>query len=395
MEEIKCPKCGEVFQIDETSYAAIVKQVRDSEFEREIKQRELVFANEKQNAVELASTKAASQKEKELAAAGAEIARLKGELQLASTKAELAVRTAVQDRDSRIAELAGSLELSRKEQEIERKNMREQHEAEIRMKEEEIAYYKDFKSRMSTKMIGESLERYCENEFNKIRATAFPNAYFEKDNDARSGSKGDFIYREFTAEGAELISIMFEMKNEMETTATKHRNEDFFKELDKDRTEKKCDYAILVSMLEADSDLYNSGIVDVSYRYPKMYVIRPQFFIPIITILRNAALSSAEDRNKLMIMQNQSIDITNFEASLNEFKGKITYNYEQAGKRFRTAVEEIDKTIDHLQKTKDALISWENNLRIATDKAEDLTIKRLTRNNPTMQKMFAELENQE
>ena len=362
MEEIKCPKCGEVFQIGETSYAAIVKQVRDSEFEKEIKQREVSFAADKQNAVELASAKTAAQSQKELAEAAAEIQRLKGEIELIKTKANLALQSATKDQEARIARLTNDLDLARKEQEIRERNLKEQHANEIRMKDEEIAHYKDFKSKQSTKMIGESLEQHCENEFNKLRATAFPNAYFEKDNDARSGSKGDFIYREFTPEGAEIISIMFEMKNEMETTATKHRNEDFFKELDKDRKEKNCEYAVLVSLLEADSELYNNGIVDVSYKYEKMYVVRPQFFIPIITVLRNAAMKSAEVRNELALIRNQNVDITHFEEAMNDFKQKFAYNYELASRKFRTAIDEIDKTIDHLQKTKEALLSSENNL---------------------------------
>ena len=391
MEEIKCPKCGEVFQIDETSYAAIVKQVRDSEFEKEIKQREVSFAADKQNAVELASAKTAAQSQKELAEAAAEIQRLKGEIELIKTKANLALQSATKDQEARIARLANDLDLARKEQEIRERNLKEQHANEIRMKDEEIAHYKDFKSKQSTKMIGESLEQHCENEFNKLRATAFPNAYFEKDNDARSGSKGDFIYREFTPEGAEIISIMFEMKNEMETTATKHRNEDFFKELDKDRKEKNCEYAVLVSLLEADSELYNNGIVDVSYKYEKMYVVRPQFFIPIITVLRNAAMKSAEVRNELALIRNQNVDITHFEEAMNDFKQKFAYNYELASRKFRTAIDEIDKTIDHLQKTKEALLSSENNLRLANNKAEELSIKKLTKNNPTMQQKFAEL----
>jgi len=393
MEEIKCPKCGEVFQIDETSYAAIVKQVRDSEFDREIRQRETAFAADKQSALELANARATSQKEKELAESRAEIARLRGELETTRAKAELAVQSAVKEKDSRIIQLGNQLDLVKKEQELETRSLKEQHEAELRLKDEEIAHYKDFKARQSTKMVGESLEQHCENEFNKLRATAFPNAYFEKDNDARTGSKGDFIYREKSAEGVEFISIMFEMKNEMESTDKKHRNEDFLKELDKDRREKKCEYAVLVSLLEADNDLYNSGIVDVSYKYEKMYVVRPQFFIPIITLLRNAALSTVQYRNELAVIKNQNIDITHFEEAMNDFKEKFAHNYELASRKFRTAIDEIDKTIDHLQKTKEALLSSENNLRLANNKAEDLSIKRLTRNNPTMQQMFAELEN--
>ena len=262
------------------------------------------------------------------------------------------------------------------------------------MKDEQIAYYRDFKARMSTKMIGESLEQHCEMEFNRLRATGFQNAYFEKDNDARTGSKGDYIYRESDEEGTEFISIMFEMKNEADATATKKKNEDFFKELDKDRREKNCEYAVLVTLLEAESDLYNSGIVDVSHRYPKMYVIRPQFFIPMITLLRNAAMNSLQYRKELEVIRNQNIDISHFEEDMNDFKDKFARNYRLASEKFQKAIEEIDKTIDHLQKTKEALLSSENNLRLANDKAENLTIKRLTKNNPTMREKFAELEEQ-
>ena len=271
-------------------------------------------------------------------------------------------------------------------------SIKTEYEHKLKEKDAEIDYYKDFKARQSTKMIGESLEQHCEIEFNKLRPTAFRNAYFEKDNDARFGSKGDYIYRESSEDGVEFISIMFEMKNEMDTTATKHKNEDFFKELDKDRKEKKCEYAVLVSLLEADNELYNGGIVDVSYRYPKMYVIRPQFFIPLISILRNAALSAVEYRNQLAIIQNQNIDITNFENEMNDFKEKFGRNYRIASEKFRKAIDEIDLTIKHLEKTKEALLSSENNLRLANNKAEDLSIKRLTKGNPTMQAKFAELQ---
>jgi len=276
--------------------------------------------------------------------------------------------------------------------ELNGKAAQEQFQRELAMKDEQIAYYRDFKARQSTKMVGESLEQHCLTEFNRIRATAFRNAYFEKDNDARTGSKGDFIFRESTEEGTEILSIMFEMKNEMDETATKHRNEDFLKELDKDRREKGCEYAVLVTLLEPDSELYNSGIVDVSYRYPKMYVIRPQFFIPLISILRNAALNAVEYRQQLAVIQNQNIDITNFESEMNDFKDRFNRNYELASRRFKEAIDEIDKTITHLQKTKDALLSSENNLRLANNKAQDLSIKRLTKNNPTMQAKFAALE---
>ena len=269
---------------------------------------------------------------------------------------------------------------------------KDKYESALRLKDEQIAQYKDLKARLSTKMVGETLEQHCENEFNKLRATAFRNAYFEKDNDARTGSKGDFIYCENDDEGNEIISIMFEMKNENETTATKHKNEDFFKELDKDRREKKCEYAVLVTLLEADNEYYNTGIVDVSHRYPKMYVIRPQFFIPMITILRNAALNSMDYKRELAMIRNQNIDITHFEENMENFKTAFARNYELASRRFKTAIEEIDKTIAHLQKTKDALMSSENNLRLANSKAEDLTIKKLTKGNPTMQAKFAELK---
>lgn len=395
VQEIKCPKCGEVFQVDESGYAAIVKQVRDHEFEKEITQRQQAMTAERNSAVEIAVTKAATEKQKELAEKNNEITRLKGELALGKSTADLAIKTAVQEKEAEILRLRNQLQLTKSENELKERSLQEKYEAELKLKNEEIDYYKDFKARQSTKMVGESLEQHCENEFNKLRATGFQNAYFEKDNDARTGSKGDFIYREKSADGVEFISIMFEMKNEMDTTATKHKNEDFFKELDKDRREKNCEYAVLVSLLEADNELYNTGIVDVSYRYEKMYVVRPQFFIPLITLLRNAALNSLQYRTELEVIKNQNIDITHFEDAMNEFKDKFAYNYNLASKKFRTAIEEIDKTIDHLQKTKEALLSSENNLRLANNKAEDLTIKRLTKNNPTMQQKFAELRQEQ
>lgn len=392
MQEIKCPKCGEVFQVDESGYAAILKQVRDHEFDKEIAQREKAIENDKNNAVEIAVTKTISEKERELAEKDKEIERLKGEIQLAKTQADLAVKTAVQEKESKIMSLSNELDLAKKEQLLKEQNIKETHAAELKLKDEQIAYYKDFKAKQSTKMVGESLEQHCEIEFNKLRATGFQNAYFEKDNDARSGSKGDFIFREYSPDGVEFISIMFEMKNQNETTATKHKNEDFFKELDKDRREKNCEYAVLVSLLEEDSELYNSGIVDVSYKYEKMYVIRPQFFIPLITLLRNAALNSIQYREQLAVIKNQNIDITHFEEEMNDFKDKFGRNYRLASEKFQKAIDEIDKTIDHLQKTKDALLSSENNLRLANNKAEELSIKRLTKNNPTMQQKFAELK---
>lgn len=392
MQEIKCPNCGKIFQVDEAGYAAIVKQVRDSEFARELAEREDIYKNEKDSAVRLA----VSDKEREFAEAKSkleqEIARLKSDIELSKAGTELAVRDAVQDRDSRISELENQIVLKDAEWELKEKSLAEKYDGELRRKDDEIAYYKDFKLRQSTKMVGESLEQHCEIEFNKLRATAFQHAYFEKDNDDRGGTKGDYIYREASEDGVEFISIMFEMKNEMDATATKHKNEDFFKKLDKDRNDKNCEYAVLVSTLEADSELYNSGIVDVSYRYPKMYVIRPQFFIPIITLLRNAALNSLQYRTELARVREQNIDITHFEDDLNEFKEKFARNYRLASDKFRTAIEEIDKTIDHLEKTKKALLSSEDNLRLANNKAEDLTIKKLTRKNPTMAKKFEELK---
>lgn len=392
LQEIKCPKCGEVFQVDESGYAAIVKQVRDTEFEKEIKQRVAAFNTEKENAVELAITKKASESDKEIARRDTEITRLKGELELSKTTADLAVKSAVQEKDAKILELENKLALVQSEQTLRERNLTEKHLAELKIRDDEIERIKDFKARQSTKMVGESLEQHCEIEFNKIRATAFPNAYFEKDNDARTGSKGDFIFRESSLDGIEFISIMFEMKNEMDTTATKHKNEDFFKELDKDRREKNCEYAVLVSLLESDNELYNNGIVDVSYKYEKMYVVRPQFFIPIITLLRNAALKSLEYKTELQMVKSQNIDITHFEEDLLDFKDKFSRNFRLASERFQKAIVEIDKTIEHLQKTKEALLSSENNLRLANNKAEDLSIKRLTKNNPTMKQKFDELK---
>ena len=417
MNTIKCPKCGEVFTVDESGYAAIVKQVHDAEFHKEIELREKQLKTDKETAVSLAVAKAEADRDKTIAelktklatyeaAKQAEIAKLasenalalaekesriqnlKNQMELDKTNAANAMEQAVLKKDREFAD-----ELRRKDEAIadELKRKDEAYADELKRRDEEIAYYKEFKARQSTKMIGESLEQHCETEFNKLRATAFPNAYFEKDNDARSGSKGDFIYRE-SKDGVEFISIMFEMKNEMDTTATKHKNEDFFKELDKDRTEKKCEYAVLVSLLEADSELYNSGIVDVSYRYEKMYVVRPQFFIPLISILRNAALNSVSYKQELLQIRNQNIDVTNFESSLMDFKEKFSNNYRLASDKFQKAITEIDNTIDHLQKVKDALLGSERQLRLANDKAQDLSVKKLTKDNPTMQAKFAELK---
>lgn len=399
MQEIKCPKCGEVFRVDESGYAAIVKQVRDKEFSKEIHEREERLEKEKDSAVKIAKAETAESLKDEIAAKTAEISELKAKLDAEENKRKLAVNEALAEKERELSEqrekiilLNGQLETSEKSSKLKEQTIKESYEEKLKDKDEQIAYYKDLKARQSTKMVGETLEQHCENEFNRLRATGFQNAYFEKDNDARTGSKGDFIFREASEDGTEFISIMFEMKNEMDTTATKHKNEDFFKELDKDRNEKDCEYAILVSLLEADSELYNSGIVDVSYKYPKMYVIRPQFFIPMITLLRNAALNSLQYRQELEIIRNQNIDISHFEEDMNDFKDKFARNYRIASEKFRKAIDEIDKTIDHLQKTKDALLSSENNLRLANNKAEELSIKRLTQHNPTMAEKFNELK---
>ena len=410
MQEIKCPKCGEIFQVDESGYSAIVKQVRDKEFSKEIQNREAQFESEKESAIQLAKLEAEkmfneklNKKENELSEIEVkkdkEIAELKNKLATFDKDKELEINklitklnTELSEKDSHIATLKGEKALTEKECQLKEQSLKEQYEEKLRFKEEEIARYKDFKSKLSTKMVGESLEQHCEIEFNQLRATGFKNAYFEKDNDAKTGSKGDYIYRDKNAEGIEFISIMFEMKNEMDTTSTKKKNEDFLKELDKDRREKNCEYAVLVSLLEPESELYNAGIVDMSHRYPKMYVIRPQFFIPIITLLRNAASNSLEYKRELEIIKAQNVDVSNFEAEMNDFKDKFSRNFRLASEKFQKAIEEIDKTIDHLQKTKEALLSSENNLRLANSKAEDLSIKRLTKNNPTMAAKFEELK---
>ena len=431
MPEIKCPKCGEVFTVDESGYAAIVAQVRDAEFHDAVRERIEQLNREKQNELKLVENKAEMDKAQSLASLNLEISNLKAQLitlgkdkdlekarsvsglqqEIEKLKAQilagdkdkqLAVAAAVTSkndeivaRDRQIAELNIKLRETAKDTLVKEQSLKENYELKLKEKDTQIEFYKDLKAKMSTKMVGETLEQHCEIEFNKLRATGFQKAYFEKDNDAKTGSKGDYIYRESTEEGVEFISIMFEMKNEMDTTASKKKNEDFFRELDKDRQEKGCEYAVLVSLLEADNELYNCGIVDVSYKYPKMYVIRPQFFISMITLLRNAALNSVQYRKQLAEYKNQNIDISNFEAEMNDFKDKFGRNYQLASDKFRKAIEEIDKTIDHLQKTKDALLSSENNLRLANNKAQDLTVKRLTKNNPTMAQKFAELEAKE
>lgn len=453
MQEIKCPNCGEVFQVDESGYAQIAQQVRDKEFEKELSRREKELDAKRENELtiarmeqekshqaeltkkdqklaekdrlieqlqaqlassetekQLAVTEAVQTKEKESDAAvnqreqqliekEQEIARLKAQLDKADTEKKLAVTEALQakdkelaDRNTEITDLKGKLISKETENELKERSLKEQYEEKLRMKEEQLEYYKDFKARQSTKMVGESLEQHCLAQFNSIRMTAFPNAYFEKDNDARTGSKGDFIFRESDESGTEFISIMFEMKNEADGTATKHKNEDFFRELDKDRREKGCEYAVLVSMLEIDSELYNNGIVDVSYRYEKMYVIRPQFFIPIITLLRNAALNSLKYQRELQIVKNQQLDILHFEENMNTFKEGFARNFELASRRFHEAIEDIDKTIKALEKTKADLLSSDRNLRLANDKAQDLSIKKLTKNAPSVKAMFEELK---
>jgi hypothetical protein len=423
MNEIICPNCKKAFKVDEAGFADILKQVRDHQFQEELEKRLQLAEKDKQSAVliaeanlknklqeelaqkdkELLELKAKSEKDlaEKLAQKEAELASAKAKLENAEIEKKLSVTEAVKKIEKERDDLANSLSSKETEKQLLEKSLKEKFDAElktkdeiIKMKDEEIALRKDMKLKLSTKMVGETLEQHCETEFNKLRATAFQNAYFEKDNNSKSGSKGDFIYRENDEHGNEIISIMFEMKNESDTTATKKKNEDFFKELDKDRTEKKCEYAVLVTLLEAESEYFNSGIVDVSHKFPKMYVVRPQFFIPIITLLRNAAMNSMQYKAELSLIRNQNIDITNFEDNINKFKDGFAKNYELASKKFKTAIDEIDKTIDHLYKTKEALLSSENNLRLANNKAEDLTIKKLTYNNPTMKAKFDELKNQ-
>lgn len=438
MNEIICPNCQKAFKVDEAGYADILKQVRDHQFEEEIRKHLDIAQKEKESAIQLAEEKLRNtlrddlekkereilelkannerilaeklaQKENEIVRMKSEISKvemensakvseLKAKLENAETEKELSITKAVQKIEQERNNLLNDVKSKEYEKQLLEKTLTEKFKAEldvkdsiIKMKDEDIERHKDLKLKLSTKMVGETLEQHCEIEFNRLRATAFQNAYFEKDNDARSGSKGDYIYRENDEDGNEIISIMFEMKNESETTATKKKNEDFFKELDKDRNEKKCEYAVLVSLLEQDNELYNGGIVDVSYRYPKMYVIRPQFFIPMITLLRNAALNSMQYKAELNLMRRQNIDITNFEESLEEFKTGFARNYDLASRKFQTAIDEIDKTIVHLQKTKEALLSSENNLRLANNKSQDLSIKKLTKNNPTMQAKFEDL----
>ena len=428
MQEIKCPKCGEVFQVDESGYAAIVKQVRDKEFSKEIQTREKQFESDKENAVELAKLEAEKEYTEKLNKKEAEIAKLKSEIETEQLAKKSAVNETAAEKDKEIAELknkldsfnkdkeleinklltkmntelsqkdncitklTGEKELTKKEFQLKEQSIKDKYETEIRFKEEEIERLKDYKLKLSTKMVGESLEQHCETEFNRLRATGFQKAYFEKDNDAKSGSKGDYIYRDYDFDGGEFISIMFEMKNETDTTSTKKKNTDFLKELDKDRKEKNCEYAVLVSLLEPENELYNTGIVDMSHHFEKMYVVRPQFFIPIITLLRNAALNSLQYKKELAMIQAQNIDITNFEAEMNDFKDKFARNVRISSEKFQKAIAEIDKTIKHLEKTKEALLSSDKHLQLANDKAEDLSIRKLTKNSPMIREKFDELK---
>lgn len=398
MNDIKCPHCKRVFKVDEAGFADILKQVRDDVFDKEVHERLELAEKEKEDAIKLAEARVEKLMQTDIARKDKELTELKAKFEKAEIKEKLSVTEAVKEVEKERDNLAGELRNKEIEKQLLEKSLEEKYLAElkakddiIKLKDDELAYRKDMKLKLSTKMLGESLEQHCEIEFNKLRATAFQNAYFEKDNNSASGSKGDYIYRETDESGNEIISIMFEMKNEGDETATKKRNEDFLRELDKDRTEKKCEYAILVSLLEAENELYNTGIVDVSHKYPKMYIVRPQFFIPIITLLRNAGMNSLKYKEELALVKSQNIDITDFEDNINKFKEGFAKNYDLASRKFKTAIEEIDKTIDHLQKTKDALLSSENNLRIANNKAEDLTIKKLTHGNPTMTARFLEL----
>jgi hypothetical protein len=392
MQEIKCPNCGKKFSIDEAGYANILNQVRDEAFDKALHERLTLAENDKKTAIELAESKIASKMEKEAAKKDGEIERLKAELKSADVAKQLALKEALGTVEKERDDLRRDIKAKDAEQKLLESSLKEKYETQIRDRDDAIERLKDMKAKLSTKMVGETLEQHCEIEFTKIRSAAFPMAYFEKDNDVKTGSKGDYVFREADNAGTECISIMFEMKNENDVTATKKKNEDFFKELDKDRNEKCCEYAVLVSLLEPNSELYNSGIVDVSYRYPKMYVIRPQFFIPMITLLRNAAQNSMKYKTELALVKSQNIDIANFEDELDSFKDAFGKNYDLASKRFQTAIDEIDKSIDHLQKTKEALLGTDRNLRLANDKAQDVTIKKLTRGNPTMTAKFAELD---
>jgi hypothetical protein len=424
MHEIICPHCTKAFKVDEAGYADILKQVRDGDFKRQLDERLALAEQDKRNAIELATAKAASEQQRSAAANDAEIqslkARLEADTRLAAAVLQNEVQQAAAAKDAEIQSLKAKLDAvamaqrlaineavgpvaqerdamksrlqrAELEKQLSEKALKDKYETQIKDRDEAIERLRDMRARLSTKMVGETLEQHCETEFNRIRATAFPRAYFEKDNDARSGSKGDYIFRDMDEAGNEIVSIMFEMKNESDRTATKNRNEDFLKELDKDRNEKGCEYAVLVSLLEPESELYNTGIVDVFHRHPKMYVVRPQFFLPLITLLRNAAMHALKYKSELALVRAQNVDITNFENELDAFKTAFAKNYDLASRRFQTAIDEIDKSIDHLQKTKEALLGTDRNLRLANDKAQDVTIKKLTKGNPTMAGKFAEL----
>lgn len=393
MNEIKCPNCHTIFQISEETHESIVKQIRDQEFKRELERTEEQYTKDLKNSLKIQEAEFGKKLSDELNKKSKEIAELKHQIELKDTEKELAIKNTLLESEKEIDRLNGEIKLNRNEFLLKEQSLKETYEEKIHSKDEQIAYYKDFKAKQSTKMIGESLEQHCSNEFNKLRPL-FKNSYFDKDNDVKTGSKGDFIFRDFSDDGIEIVSIMFEMKNEADETATKHKNEDFFKELDKDRKEKVCEYAVLVSLLEIDNEYYNNGIVDVSHKYDKMYVIRPQFFIPIITLIRSMSLKSLEYKKELQVIKNQNIDISHFEENMNAFKEGFSRNYRLASEKFKKAIEEIDKTIDHLQKTKEALLSSENNLRLANNKADDLTIKKLTSNSETMARLFEELKEQ-
>ncbi|HBI22086.1 MAG TPA: DUF2130 domain-containing protein [Legionella sp.] len=392
MNEIICPHCHKAFKVDEASYAAIVKQVRDQQFSEDLHERLNAFEKEKQAAIAIAQANVREQLSKTQESQASALAEALQKIKTIEMEKKLAVEQSTNKLAQEIEKLKGELNNQALIRESDKNELIAKHNLTMQEHLATIERLKDHKAKLSVKMLGETLEQHCAIEFDRIRSAAFPRAYFEKDNDARNGSKGDFIFRDYDESGLEFISVMFEMKNESDTSSTKKKNEDFFKELDKDRQEKNCEYAVLVSMLEPESDLYNSGIVDVSHKYSKMYVVRPQFFIPIITLLRNAALNSLKVKQELAIIRSQNIDITNFEAELEDFKTGFARNYELASKKFRTAIEEIDKTISHLEKTKDALLGSENNLRLANNKADELTIKRLTKNNPTMAQKFAKAE---
>ena len=395
MNEIQCPHCSKAFKVDETGYANILKQVYDHEFENQLSERLTQKEREQASELKLAKMDADSAIQNLKAEKEVEIERLRSTIREKESSVQATVDKAVREMEKERDNLKNDLKNSKLEKENSENLLKDKYKTQIRDRDEAIERLKDMKAKLSTKMVGETLEQHCETEFNKLRSTAFQSAFFEKDNDARSGSKGDYIFKDHDENGTEIISIMFEMKNEMDTTATKRKNEDFLQELDKDRNEKGCEYAVLVSLLEPESELYNTGIVDVFYRYPKMYVIRPQFFISMITLLRNAALNSLKYKTELALVREQNIDITNFETELDAFKTAFGRNYELASKKFTTAIAEIDKSIFHLQKTKEALLSTDRNLRLANDKAQDVSVKRLTRKNPTMAAKFDEVRREE